>query len=1476
MAASENRKVGAVMVAGAGIAGIQTALDLANSGFYVYLVEKKSAIGGVMAQLDKTFPTNDCSMCIISPKLVEAGRHLNIELLTLTEVQEVSGDPGNFQVKILEHPRYVDKSKCTACGECAKACPIEVSNLFDMGLRNRKAAYKFYPQAMPSAFAIEKRGTAPCKATCPAHVSVQGFIALINQNKYREALALFKEAHPFPGICGRVCHHPCEGICTRGDVDQSIAIQTLHRFLADEDLAQAERYVPEVKERKTEKIAVIGSGPAGLGAAYFLAQDGYPVTVYEKLPVAGGMMAVGIPEYRLPRDILRSEIQTIEALGVEIKTGVTFGQDITLDSLKTEGFQAVFLATGLHVSRGLNVEGEDLPGVLKGVEFLQDSALGNPVPLGKKVLVIGGGNVAVDVALSAKRLGAEQVTLICLEKREEMPAWDYEIEEALEEGIEIVNSLGPKRFLQEGGKVSGIEFKRCTAVFDAQKAFRPTYDEKDLTLLTGDTVIVAIGQAADLSFAAGQGVAVTPRGGLQGDPVSLETPIPGVFCGGDVFYGPKSVVEAVESGKKAAESIRRYLNGVDLKAGREEDWSYEKPSTEGVLKKSRMSITKIPPAAREGNFQEVAQGFQEATTLTEAERCLKCGICSECYQCVKACLAEAVVHEMQPVERVIEVGSIVMAPGFQPFDPTAYEAYSYAHHPNVVTSMEFERILSASGPFEGHLIRPSDHKEPEKIAWLQCVGSRDINHCDHGYCSAVCCMYAIKEAVIAKEHSPHPLDTAIFFMDMRTYGKDFEKYYNRAENERGVRFIRSRIHSVDPIPESDNLLLQYVTEKGEVLQEEFDMVVLSVGLETAPEAVDLAKKLGVPIDKNQFAQVSSFTPVATERPGVFTCGAFNGPKDIPQAVMEASAAACAASEGIAESRNQLIRYQELPPEKDFAGEDIKVGVFVCNCGINIGGVADVPAVREYAKSLPQVVHVEDNLFTCSQDTQEKMKQVIQEKGINRVVVASCSPRTHEPLFQQTIREAGLNTYLFDMANIRDQDTWVHQGNPEKATSKAKDLVRMAVARVSLLEPLHKVSFGLKKTGLVVGGGVAGMTAALNLAQQGYEVKLIEKTDTLGGNALKLRHTWKGEDIQAFVRDLIVRVNSHPKIQVYFNTEVEHGSGFVGNYTTVLNRAGQTEPYEHGVAILATGAQEWQPDVYGYGQDPRILTALELDQAITAGDPKVTGAQTAVFIQCVGSREPERPYCSKVCCTHSVESALALKKVNPEMDIFIIYRDIRTFGVREDLYREARDKGVFFIRFDLENKPEVQVDGDKLTVTVIDHVLGQPLTLSADLLTLASAIIPNPVKELVDAYKISLNSEGFLLEAHMKLRPVDFTSEGIYLCGLAHYPKPIDESIAQAQAAAGRALTLLSKDSVQVGGVVAVVNPELCAVCLTCVRACPFNVPVIGESGAAEIDVSKCQGCGVCVSECPGKAIALQHFTDKQVIAKVDALMEEAA
>jgi len=880
---------GSVMVVGAGIAGIQASLDLANSGYLVHLVEKKSAIGGIMAQLDKTFPTNDCSMCIVSPKLVECGKHINIDLLMMTDILGVTGEAGNFKVKILERPRFVDMNKCTACGECAKACPIDVSNNFDEGLRDRKAAFKLYPQAMPSAFAIDKRTTAPCKATCPAHVSIQGYIALINKGKYREALELFKDAHPFPAICGRVCHHPCEKICTRADLDQPLAIQYLHRFIADEDLKSGSPYIPNIIEKRDEKIAIVGSGPAGLATAYFLALQGYKITVFEKLPVTGGMMAVGIPAYRLPRDILNAEIKAIQDMGVEIKTGVTFGKDITLNSLKDDGFKAVFMATGLHLSRKLNVEGEDQEGVLKGVDFLRDAALGEKVSVGRKCVVIGGGNVAVDVALTAKRTGATDITLVCLEKRHEMPAWDYEIAEALEEGIKIVNSLGPKRFLGKNGRFTGVEFMRCTSVFDKNKTFNPRYDENDLTVIDADTVIVAIGQAADLPFAEKEGI-ITRRGGLENDPLTHETPLEGLFAGGDVSYGPKSVVEAVASGKKAADSIHRYINGLDIKKDREEDWSYQKPEIEEESKRARTLMRTSPIESREGTFNEIALGFSKEESAHEADRCLKCGVCSECYQCVDACLAEAVNHNMVPVERTVDVGAIVLAPGFTAFDPTGFDTYNYSNHPNVVTSMEFERILSASGPYEGHLIRPSDQKEPKKIAWIQCVGSRDINRCDHSYCSSVCCMYAIKEAVIAKEHSHDPLDAAIFYMDMRTYGKEFERYYVRAEQEKGVRFIRSRIHSVTPL-EDDNLSIKFLTEEGEVRDEVFDMVVLSVGLSPNSDIVKLADTLGIELNEHNYAKTTSFAPVSTNKNGIFICGVFQGPKDIPQSVMEASAAA---------------------------------------------------------------------------------------------------------------------------------------------------------------------------------------------------------------------------------------------------------------------------------------------------------------------------------------------------------------------------------------------------------------------------------------------------------------------------------------------------------------------------------------------------------------------------------------------------------
>ncbi|MGD8270688.1 MAG: FAD-dependent oxidoreductase, partial [Desulfobacterales bacterium] len=835
----------------------------------------------------------------------------------------------------------------------------------------------------------------------------------MNEGKYREALELFREDHPFPGICGRVCHHPCEEACTRNDVDQPLAIRELHRFLSDWELGQGEMFVPKTAAPRAEKVAIVGSGPAGLAAAYYLAKDGYQVTIFEKLPVAGGMMAVGIPEYRLPRDIIKREIKVIEEMGVTIKTGVTFGKDVTLDSLKADGFSTIFMAIGLHGGRRLGVENEDVEGVLQGVEFLRDTAMGKDVPIGEDVIVVGGGNVAIDVALTAKRKGAKNVTLVCLERREEMPAWQHEIEEALEGDIKIVNSFGPKAFfIDKSKKVSGIEFKTCTAVFDENNRFNPTYDENECQPIFGDTVIISIGQSTDRSFIAEQGVSLTRVGGLEADPVTLQTPIDWVFAGGDAFYGPKSVVEAVACGREAAESIHRFVNGLDLTEGREKTWDFEKPDVSLEPQKSRTSVRCLDPAARECNFLEVSFGYNETEAKMEADRCLSCGICSECYQCVKACLAEAVDHDQKPVQKEITVGAVILSAGTDTYDPSSLrEFYHYGSNPNVMTSLEFERILSASGPTMGHLMRPSDEKEPQKIAWLQCVGSRDTNKCGNGYCSSVCCMYAIKDAMIAKEHAGGELDCAVFNMDIRSYGKDYEKYYNRAKDREGIRFIKARVHTIYDDPQTRNLQLVFADESGNMTEETFDMVVLSVGLQASEATVDLANRLQINLDRYNFIDTDPFAPVATSRPGVYTCGILQGPKDIPSSVTEASAAASAAGTDVAEARGSDTKSLEVPDEIDVSSEDARIGVFVCNCGINIGGVVDVPAVKEYAEGLPNVVFADENLFTCSQDTQEIIKEKIKEEKLNRVVVASCSPKTHAPMFMETLEACGLNQYL---------------------------------------------------------------------------------------------------------------------------------------------------------------------------------------------------------------------------------------------------------------------------------------------------------------------------------------------------------------------------------------------------------------------------------------------------------------------------------
>jgi len=850
----------------------------------------------------------------------------------------------------------------------------------------------------------------------------------------------------------------------------------------------------------------------------------------------------------------------------------------------------------------------------------------------------------------------------------------------------------------------------------------------------------------------------------------------------------------------------------------------------------------------------------------------------KCGACKKICPTGAVDFDQKPSTATIRVGSVVLSAGFTPFNPAKFDNYQYAKLPNVITAMEFERILSASGPTHGHVKRRSkDGRDPKKIAWFQCVGSRDMNRCDNSHCSSVCCMYAIKEAVIAKEHAGKDLDCAVFFMDMRTHGKDFERFYDDARERHGVRFIRSRVHSVTPVGGTDDLEVRYVAENGQILTEVFDLIVLSVGMEVSPSVVELAQRLNIELTPGKFCSTSSFAPVSTSRDGIFVCGAFQGPKDIPQSVIDSSAAAVAAGEMLSSARNTLTKTKEKVPEVNVVNERPRIGVFVCRCGTNIAGIVDVPSVAEFAKTLPYVEYATDNLYACSQDTQESISQIIREKNLNRVVVAACTPKTHEPLFQETLVNAGLNKYLFEMSNIRNQDSWVHKSNPGLATKKAKDLVRMAVDKAALIAPLKEAELDITPKAMVVGGGISGMAAARSLARQGYEAHIIEKSDRLGGQALNLYRTAKGEDVQKKLAEMVAEIGTNDKIHVHLNTAIANVEGFVGSFKTTLAANGTQVVLEHGVAVLATGGAPYQPTEYAYGTDPRIVTSLELDRKIMAKDPALKSLNSAVFIQCVGSREPERPYCSRVCCTHSVDNAIHLKEMNPDMNVFVLYRDLRTYGERELLYKKARGLGVIFIRFGRDQKPQVKVANGKLTVNVVDHILGRPLELEADLLALATAVIPHRDEKLANFFKVPLNADGFFVERHAKLGPVEFATDGVFLCGLAHYPKPIDESVAQGQAAASRAVTLLARKKIFTSGTVAEVDPRMCSQCGVCVSICPYSAPSWTEkgmfAGKAQVNPVLCKGCGLCVASCRSGAIHLKGFDNDQIFAQIFSLRE---
>ena len=1397
--------------------------------------------------------------------------------MTNTELFGLDGEPGHFKARVRQQPRFVDLDKCTSCGECAKVCPIEVSSEYDEGLSKRRAAYKKYAQAIPGGYAITKRGTAPCRATCPAHVSVQGYIALITAGKYREAVELFKKDHPFPGVCGRVCHHPCEGACTRTEVDEPLAIMNLHRFLADWDRQTDQPFTPKKKEIRPDKVAIIGAGPAGLTCAYFLAIEGYAVTVFEKLPVLGGMLSVGIPAYRLPRDIIEAEIQVVRDLGVQFKTGVEIGKDFTVGQLREQGFKAFFLGIGSQECKVLGIEGEDFEGVYPGLEFLKQVNLGNRVKLGDRVAVIGGGNVAMDAVRTARRTGSSKPFIIYRRSLEEMPANIEEIEECRDEGIEIMTLTNPLQVIAEAGRVKAVECQRMhLGEPDESGRRRPVPVPDSAFTIEVDAVIPAIGQESDWACLTDEcACTLSDWGTIQVDPVTLQSSDPDIFAGGDAVTGPRTVVEAIGAGKEAAMSIDRFLQGRDLHEGRPVRWEGIKDvPTEGCEHLPRVAMTHAPASQRIQNFNEVQLGYDEIGSRREAKRCLECGVCSECYQCVSACLAGAVDHSQKAIEKEIEIGSLVLCPGSEPFDPSGLEAfYHYNSSPNVLTSLEFERLLSASGPTMGHLVRPSDEKEPKRIAWLQCVGSRDSNRCGNGYCSSVCCMYAIKDAMIAKEHAHGELDCAIFNMDIRTFGKDYEKYYQRAKEKVGVRFVKARIHTVDEVGENRDLRIRYADESGTIQEEFFDIVVLSVGLQVPESTAELARRLDVGLDKYRFAITQPFTPVETSRPGVYACGVLQEPKDIPSSVTEASAAACLAGGQLAAARNTLGKSVELPEEIDVTEQAPRVGVFVCNCGVNIAGVVDVKAVEEYSRSLPNVVYAGQNLFTCSQDSQEQMKALIKEHRLNRVVVAACTPKTHEGIFMDTLEGTGLNKYLLEMANIRNQDSWVHSDNPQEATAKARDLVQMAVARAESLHPLREKVIPVNERALVVGGGVAGMNAALGLADQGYEVVLIEKEEQLGGMANRLTFTIEGADVQAYLEELIQRVNAHPKIQVLTRSLIVGFTGFKGNFTTeVLAGPGMYErKINHGVVIIATGANEYRPKEYLYAQSDGVLTQVELAQRLK--EKGAADLNQVVMIQCIGSRNEENPNCSRICCQSAVKNALKIKTLNPDAQVFILYRDIRTYGLLEDYYKEARDKGVLFFRFDPDDPPAAEPFDGGVRVTFKDHILGRDLQVEADLLALSAGMVAADTEELASIVKLARTAEGHFMEAHVKLRPVDMATEGIFVCGTAHSPKLLSESIAQAYAAASRATTFLSQKQLTLSAVIAQVDADLCASCLICVRSCPYGVPKINADGVSQIDEALCHGCGICAAECPAKAIQLNWYEDDQILCKIDSLLE---
>lgn len=870
---------------------------------------------------------------------------------------------------------------------------------------------------------------------------------------------------------------------------------------------------------------------------------------------------------------------------------------------------------------------------------------------------------------------------------------------------------------------------------------------------------------------------------------------------------------------------------------------------------------------RKAVYLPFPQAIPRVMTI-DAEHCLylskgKCGVCK------KVCPFDAVNYEQEDKIEEINAGALILSQGFEAFDASMLEQYR-PDHPDVITSLQLERLLSASGPTVGKIVK-ADGTIPKRMAFIQCVGSRNPN-IGRPNCSAVCCMYATKEAIVVKEHQP--MDITIFNIDIRAFGKGFEEFYQKAMKEHGIRYVRSRPPAVYVDPLTNKVSVRYETEDG-IKQEEFDLIVLSIGLGASESSKRLAELAGVQLDENGYIITSQTSPVETNIPGIFVCGTVNAPKDIPDTVAEGSGAASKAASLLSSTRGTLVSKKEYPPEKP--ADDLRIGVIVCRCGVNIGSIVDVPKVVEYAKTLRGVVYAKEETYACSVDSQESMKKAIIEHNLTRFVVAACTPRTHEPIFQETCRDAGLNPYLFEIANIREHCSWVHQKEKEKATQKAKDILRMSVIKAAMNIPLQTQKLEFFKKALVIGGGIAGMTSAIDIANNGFQVYIVEREKQLGGFMRKISTLPDGRDASVILKEMISKIESHPNIMVFTNSELTKVEGSVGNFKAILKTDGKEVELDFGVAIIATGATEFQPHAYySYDQYDHVITQSQLEQSISS-----INAKGVVMIQCVGAREKERPYCSRICCAVAVKNAIRIREMYPEIPVFVLYRDMRTYGILENMYSKAKELGTIFIRYNEEHPPVV----DKDHVRVYDELLGQELIIPCDLVVLSTPLVPSKeAMRIGELFKVPLDSNGFFLEAHIKLRPVDCATDGVFLAGTAQWPKLISETIAQASAAASRACTILSKDSIEVGGVIANVDEEICIGCGWCLL-CPYNatslkdvkitteeIVYIGKK--SQVNPTLCKGCGSCVVECPTGAMKMSHFTKEQIQAMIDSLMEE--